>query len=188
MEEIKKYVQALIEAGIEIRKLEKEVEKNRDMKKKLEKDIKSVKDQKVKPNYIHLMKNLNNYLNQVYISSIPVEEFIGPNGICQAIARGLTFRRTQLRKFFNEVKFIKIKLNSSSDEEVLKSIKLRLVTLVPKLAYSHGKNLIDENFYEFMKLLITKLKDDFTPENFEKFEQIFEAIIAYHVYYNPKEE
>lgn len=150
----------------------------------LEKEIGKLEEKTIQFHYTLLLENLTNYLDNLGISSLNIEDFIGPDGICQAIAKGLTFKRTQLRKFFNEVKTIKINLRSNPTDN---SIRIRLLALVPKLAYSTGKKLIDEGFYHFMKTLISKLNEDFTAENFEKFEQIFEAIVAYHVYYNPTE-
>lgn len=207
MEEIKKIVKDLLEISyydskeserkVEQKKKELKDIKNNSMKNKgdketykkqiedLEKEIRQLEEKTIQFQYTLLLKNLTNYIDNLGISSLNMEDFIGPDGICQAIAKGLTFKRTQLRKFFNEVKTIKINLRSNPTDN---STRIRLLALVPKLAYSTGKKLIDEGFYHFMKTLISKLNEDFTVENFEKFEQIFEAIVAYHVYYNPREE
>ncbi len=123
-------------------------------------------------------KNLN-------LSNINLEEFIKPNGIADKIAKETKIKRAQLRKFFNEVKNLKIQVSKlRKDDEVLdNNIKLKITALLPKLAYSVGRKTIDKNFYEFMKILLENVKEG-TKKDFLAFEQIFESIIAYHTYYH----
>ena len=54
---------------------------------------------------------------------------------------------------------------------------------------------MDKSFYEFIKSLIIKLKEDLSSDKdlkekikaFNTFDQILESILAYYTYYNPKE-
>ena len=155
--------------------------------KQKESEIKELK-RKIFHNYHNLMKFLNQKLDNAKLSEIDEEEFIEPEGLCEAISIGLQFKRTQLRKFFSEIKNIKTSFQNS--EADTKKIRVQVVSLIPKLAYaaSPSRNLIDEDFYQFMKTLLEKLKEELTYENFKKFEQIIEAIIAYHTYHHPKED
>ncbi|GAB6072075.1 hypothetical protein JCM14244_04520 [Venenivibrio stagnispumantis] len=122
------------------------------------------------------------------ISELDIEKFIEPNGFAEKIAKETTIKRSQLRKFFNEVKELKQKIVEIKPDENLKpDIRIRVTALIPKLAYASGRKTIDKNFYEFMKLLLLKLKDG-KRKDFEAFDHIFEAIIAYHTYHHPKEE
>lgn len=174
----------------EIRKIEKKIknEKNPQHKKELENQKNQLEKETIPFWYKNLMRNLNRKLENISISQINEEEFIEPSGICEAIAIGLQFKRTQLRKFFSEIKHIKTSFQSSKIDT--KKIKVQVVSLIPKLAYaaSPNRNLIDNYFYQFMKILLENLRKELTYENFKKFEQIFEAIIAYHTYHHPKED
>jgi len=131
--------------------------------------------------YEKLIDKLNEYLKEISISNLNLEDFLKPEGISEAIAKGLQFKRTQLRKFFNEIKRIKLELKNKDNTN---KVIISLVSIIPKLAYSKGRGLVDEKFYEFIKILVMKLREDLTDENFKKFEQIFESIIAYHTYYH----
>jgi len=132
-------------------------------------------------NAIDIIKNVKN------ISELDIEKFIEPNGFAERIAKETKIKRSQLRKFFNEVKELKQKVLEIKPDEKLKSdIRIKVTALIPKLAYASGRRTIDKNFYEFMKLLLLKLKDG-KRKDFEAFDQIFEAIIAYHTYYHKED-
>ena len=118
----------------------------------------------------------------ITLSNIDEEEFIKPEGICEGVATGITFKRTQLRKFFAEVKLIQEK---AKNEEIN---SIDITKLIPKLAYSKARGLIDEEFFKLMKELLNKVRKTKKKSDYDKFVDIFEAIIAYHLYYNPKED
>jgi CRISPR-associated protein Csm2 len=126
------------------------------------------------------------------ILNLDLEEYIKPGGICEGIAGAVGYigklKRSQLRKFFNEIKTLEYDLKTEKD---IKKIKIRILALIPKLAYSKGRDLIDENFYEFMKTILSKVKEDMNEKNaqevFEVFVKILESIVAYHTYHFPKE-
>jgi CRISPR-associated protein Csm2 len=187
----------------EIKKLKKEfnkVEKNKNIKNKneifkkneelngLKENVKKIVEEEIPNIYKNLMNLLNQKLDNIKLSELNEEEFIQPEGLCEAISIGLQFKRTQLRKFFSEIKNIKADLQKANPDDTNRNIGVRLIAIIPKLAYSQGRGLIDEEFYVFMKKLIQNLRNELNKENFKKFDQIFEAIIAYHRYYNPKEE
>lgn len=149
------------------------------------------RDQKrdMKNKYMEMINKLIDYYkdkNSIKDLKQDLEVFLEPNGIAEAIGKAIDFKTSQLRKFFDEIKSIKAKLHSN--EENNQANKIRILSLIPKLAYSQQRNLIDKDFYEFMKLLLDKLRKDLTTETFGTFENIFEAIVAYHKYHNPKEE
>lgn len=139
----------------------------------------------LKKRYNSLLKKIIKKLEKINFSELNEEEFLQPNGLGEAIAKGIYFKRTQLRKFFMEVKNIKLLIER---EGISKVAEVKVIGLIPKLAYAKGRKLIDENFYQFMRTILKKLSEDLSKENFEKFEKIFEAIVAYHTYYNPKGE
>lgn len=176
-----------------IKKLKNQLSKEKDDSKRnqFKGDIKKLEEKTISYWYKELMKKLNEKLKNVEFSKLDEEEFIKPGGIGEAIAKGLQFKRTQLRKYFNEIKDLKkaIKSFQTKDGKVDdKKIGIRIISLIPKLAYSTSRKLIDEEFYEFIKILLENLREDLTQDNFAKFELIFEAIIAYHVYHHNEEE
>jgi len=170
-----------------------EVKSVLDVRKELEEifkvDKKDCKSEKVKVRklYKDLIKKVNQDVEKG-ILNIDLEIYIKPSGICEGIAYAVgcleELKRSQLRKFFNEIKAIEYDLKSGED---VKEIKIRILTLIPKLAYAKGRKLIDENFYEFMKTILSKVKEDMNKENaqevFEIFVKILESIVAYHTYH-----
>jgi CRISPR-associated protein Csm2 len=154
------------------------------------KDCKSERD-KVREHYKDLIKKVNQDVEKG-ILNIDLEIYIQPRGICEGIAYAVgcldELKRSQLRKFFNEIKAIEYDLKSGED---VKKIQIRILTLIPKLAYAEGRKLIDKNFYDFMKTILMKVKEDMNEENvqevFKVFVKILESIVAYHTYHFPKE-
>ncbi len=139
---------------------------------------------KLKDEYKSFMESILNKISSedILISNLDIEEFIEPEGICEGVATGITFKRTQLRKFFAEVKLI----SEKNKGEQINSIDI--TKLIPKLAYSQARGLIDNHFFQFMKSLLEKVRRTKSKEDYENFVDIFEAIVAYHYYYNPKED
>jgi CRISPR-associated protein Csm2 len=133
-------------------------------------------------------------INNTPMLSLDLEEYIKPEGICEGIAIGIGFldalKKTQLRKFFDQIKNLEHRLKSDED---LNKIKIGVLALIPKLAYSKGRKLIDDEFYNFMKALLLRLKNDMNEKDdkedvFEKFVNILESVLAYYTYHFPKEE
>jgi CRISPR type III-A-associated protein Csm2 len=138
-----------------------------------------------------LYKNLIDKVNQEIekgILNIDLEIYIKPRGVCEGIAYAVgcldELKRSQLRKFFNEIKALEYDLKSGED---IKKIQIRILTLIPKLAYAKGRKLIGDNFYDFMKTVLSKVKEDMNKENpqevFGVFVKILESIVAYHTYH-----
>ncbi len=155
-----------------LRKRGKNWEANNKEKKELDKIYRELVD-----DVLSKLKEQN-----ITLSNINEEEFIEPEGICEGIATGITFKRTQLRKFFAEIKLIQEK--TKGDE--INSIDI--TKLIPKLAYSQARGLIDDEFFKLMKELLNKVRKTKKKSDYDKFVTIFESIIAYHHYYNPKED
>jgi CRISPR-associated protein Csm2 len=126
------------------------------------------------------IKAVNNY----GFSEKLIKIFLEPKGIAEAIASTITFKPTQLRKIFHQLKTIK---QSLKGKDKINGDEVHIIKILPLLAYSKGRNLISEDFYELIKALISKVRESGQTEDFSKFVDIFEAIVAYHKYYNPKE-
>jgi CRISPR-associated protein Csm2 len=127
-------------------------------------------------------------INNTPMLSLDLEEYIKPEGICEGIAIGIGFldalKKTQLRKFFDQIKDLEHRLKSNED---LNKIKIEVLALIPKLAYSKGRDLIDDKFYNFMKELLLRLKNDMNEKDakdvFKKFVNILESVLAYYTYH-----
>jgi len=136
-------------------------------------------------------------INNTPMLSLDIEEYIKPEGICEGIAIGIGFldalKKTQLRKFFDQIKNLEHRLKSKKSNEDLNNedlnkIKIEVLALIPKLAYSKGRKLIDDEFYNFMKALLLRLKNDMNEnakDVFEKFVNILESVLAYYTYHFP---
>ncbi|RLC37245.1 type III-A CRISPR-associated protein Csm2 [candidate division Kazan bacterium] len=122
-------------------------------------------------------------------------EFNSPNfvkimsehGDADKFAKNLRkLKSTQLRKFFDEIKSIEKELKTKKDaDEALN----KLLLLVPKIKYSKARDLVPEEFSEFVSKSVKRIVNSSDKEK-EKmiinFVKIFEAIIAYHKYHYPK--
>lgn len=84
---------------------------------------------------------------------------------------------SQIRKFYDELFRIKTLIKNLND---YKKYYPYIAMVLPKVAYSRGRELISEEFYKFMKWGIENSKN---LEDFEVFMNFFEAIIAYYAKY-----
>jgi CRISPR-associated protein Csm2 len=173
-----------VRSGLDVSNELKEIFKVNKKGNKVERD-------KVYQPYKKLIEKVNQDIKKGVLN-IDLEAYLQPEGVCEGIAYAVgcmnKLKRSQLRKFFNEIKTLEYDLKT---EEDIKKIKIRILALIPKLAYSKGRDLIDENFYEFMKTILSKVKEDMNEKNaqevFEVFVKILESIVAYHTYHFPKE-
>ena len=114
------------------------------------------------------------------------KKFADEKGYADTIASKLRgMKTTQLRKFFDSIRTIKEKLKEDSWNEV----EPKFYLLKPKIAHARGRNLIPEEFYEFLKVCMRKVDigdESEKKENFEKMVEFLEAVVAYHRYYNPR--
>ncbi len=147
------------------------------------------KREKYNPTYIELIvealkeklkdKNKN-------FSDLNLEEWLDPEGIASKFAQKAKIERTQLRKYFDEIKNIKVSLKGLKENEGLPSqVKVKLMSLIPKFAYAKGRDLIGKDVYEFFSFSLKKLKEG-KVKDFQAFENILEAILAYHTYHKPR--
>ena len=111
-----------------------------------------------------------------------VKDFAESGGYAQAIAGTITFNRTQLRKLFNQIRQMESEVKREKD---MSKIEIKVAKLHAILAYTKGRKLIDENFYKLMDTMLMKVRESSDTGGFRNFVDIFESIVAYHVYYNP---
>ncbi|PMP65198.1 type III-A CRISPR-associated protein Csm2, partial [Desulfurella multipotens] len=92
---------------------------------------------------------------------------------------------SQIRKFYDEVLRLRLKLDSANDKEKkFAEILPYLRMLIPKVIYSKSRNNVNKSFESFIKMNIeniTKVRE------FEVFCDLFEAVIAYTKKYSREE-
>lgn len=120
------------------------------------------------------------------------EESILPEGaIADAFAQKIVkedVKTAQIRRFFNVVKSIQRNLE---DGQSWNSVKSDFYMLTPQFAYARGRELITENYYDFMTECLKKIDqgdEEGKKANLLKFASLFEAIVGYHKYYEKKKE
>jgi len=105
-----------------------------------------------------------NFIEPVFRSDDPVETL-------KAIKQlNLKQSKSQLRKFFDEVK-------KDLQENEIKKHVVRLTLLIE---YSKNRKVIDKEFYECMNKCLEYLMKNPTKQNYEKFYQFLEGIVAFH--------
>jgi CRISPR-associated protein Csm2 len=174
-------------------KIEKDKKKEKEKFDELYKKVKKLHEE-IRKFYKNLIKEVNQDIMEKGMLNIDLEVYIQPEGICECIACAVGYvgklKRSQLRKFFNEIKVLEYDLKK--EEEDIKKIKIEILALIPKLAYAKGRELIDEDFYDFMKTILMKVKEDMNKEDpqkaFEVFVKILESIVAYHIFHFPNKE
>ncbi len=85
-------------------------------------------------------------------------------------------KATQLRRFFHEVKDLKLAFKTSGFD------RSKVAMLMPMLAYAKGRDVIPADFYDLMTLCFgaDRCQD---KDDFDRAVDFLEAILAYHKMY-----
>ncbi len=89
-------------------------------------------------------------------------------------------KRSQLRKFYDEIYEYKETLKSLNEQERQEKFELILPYLnmiIAKVAYAKGRKLVTESFVDFIKNGITNIK---TPDDLFVFADLFESIMGFY--------
>jgi len=94
-------------------------------------------------------------------------------------------KTTQIRKFYDklrslELKLEKSKLSNQKKEELNEQVRIGVLSLKPLLAYAVGRNRQLKELVNVLNTAIDKVKD---YEDFKKFVELFQTIVAYHKYH-----
>jgi len=127
---------------------------------------------------IQKIKSLQN------LSQLDEKDIAKEGGYAEQVAKEVKkdLKTTQLRKFFSEIKANERELK----EKGWKSIEGRFYMLRPNLAYAKARKLVPDQFFDLMNACmkqVDKGDDEQKKENYKRFVQFLEAIIAYHKYY-----
>ncbi len=91
-------------------------------------------------------------------------------------------KSTQLRKFFDEI--VSLNMQAKSTPENWHSILPLVHMVTAKAAYANGRELISDNFLNFIR---TSVKDIQKPEDLDLFKTFFESFIGFYKLHGPKQ-
>lgn len=92
-------------------------------------------------------------------------------------------KRTQLRKFYDEISEYKNRLKSRNERERIEEFEYTLPylnMLIAKVVYAEGRNLVSNSFKEF---IIHGVKNIKTPDDLFVFADLFEAVMGFYRIY-----
>lgn len=107
--------------------------------------------------------------------SVKAEEFAKERADECEQSRKKVNKRTQIRKFYDEV--IRLKTQVDSDPELFEALLPQLHMLVAKAAYANGRNLVSNGFLKFIKDSVQQTKN---REDLEIFANFFEAFMGFY--------
>ena len=111
-----------------------------------------------------------------------VDDFVRFDGDVDILTRELEdddIKTTQLRKFFAAVKEINLETKTKTWNE----LKVKFFLLMPKLAYAKGRKLISKDFYKLLESAMNKVQ---SKEDFNRFVEFLEAIVAFYKANKPR--
>lgn len=92
-----------------------------------------------------------------------------------------TNKRTQIRKFYDEV--IRLNMAAQSSHSDWDNILPMVNMITAKTAYAKGRKLISENFLQFMRDCIEQIYD---PKDLDVFANLFEAFYGFYKLHCPE--
>jgi CRISPR-associated protein Csm2 len=120
-------------------------------------------------------------LDPLLFSKVAEELAIQINEDFRTDRRKKVNKRTQLRKFYDEV----LRLNMLARERPMQwdAIKPQVYMLTAKVAYAEGRELVSSNFRKFVKEAVDKVD---TPEDLNVFSNLFEAFMGFYRLHGPR--
>ena len=136
---------------------------------------------------------INKIRNLDKFSSYPVKEFAEEKGDADIIAevcRG-SLKSAQMRRFFDQSRTIQrdLKYRPGEYETNWEKASPKISMLQPLLRYANARRVIPKDFLQVMIASLGKIdvgsneKDKI--DNYFRFMEFFQAIVAYHKFYNP---
>lgn len=116
------------------------------------------------------------------MSDLQVEEFALEGGLADQVVQAVgsaELKPTQLRKVFHTLKNIQQQVKGKEPGD--RFDPAQLLTLMPVLAYSVGRQLIPRDFYNLLKEVFSPQRLQTNADFLRAFDFV-EAILAYHKY------
>ncbi|PIE68204.1 MAG: type III-A CRISPR-associated protein Csm2 [Deltaproteobacteria bacterium] len=112
--------------------------------------------------------------------SINAEAFAKKMAYDHDDSRGKLNKRTQIRKFFDEVVYLDMTAKSRPDD--WPSISPLVHMMTAKAAYARGRDLVSDAFLQFIRQSVEQVDD---PEDLSVFATFFEAFIGFYRLHGP---
>ena len=90
-------------------------------------------------------------------------------------------RRTQIRKFYDEI--LRLDTIAQSRPNSWTTVEPQLHLVIDKAAYAKGRDLVSDNFLNFIRESVLQVKK---PEDLRIFATFFEALMGFYKLYVPK--
>lgn len=156
--------------------LEQEINRitNEEERRKKEKDREKISLKRKFKEIINFINNSNNTM-----SNLSPDDYAVENGAAYVVAKNVKdkMKINQLRKFFTQIKNIDNEIKMKKEENNFDTN--RIVVLLPELAYAYGRGLITREFYDLMKICLSKTKIK-TVKDFKRLVDFLSAVLAYH--------
>ncbi len=91
-------------------------------------------------------------------------------------------KRTQIRKFFDEVTRLNGLAKAQRKDEEWDHLLPYVHMLVAKATYAYGRNLVSKEFHDLMKRSVNQVS---TKEDLDVFANFFEAFMGFYRHYGP---
>jgi CRISPR-associated protein Csm2 len=91
-------------------------------------------------------------------------------------------KRTQLRKFYDEI--IRLNMLAKTNPESWSNVLPYVHMVTAKAAYAKGRDLISDDFREFIKSGIDQIEE---PADLNVFASFFEAFLGFYKMHNPRD-
>jgi CRISPR-associated protein Csm2 len=121
------------------------------------------------------------------LKDLKVKSIAEEDGYADRVAHTLRNMKTaQLRRFFGAIKTIERKMEEEDPENVWDKVEAEFYLLKPKIAYARGRRLIPDEFYQVLRISLNKINvgsNEDKIENFKRFVNFLESIVAYHKFY-----
>lgn len=94
--------------------------------------------------------------------------------------KGRPNKTSQVRKFYDEV--VRLNMAAKNKDAKWESIHPMVNMVIAKTAYAKGRNLISDNFLNFIQSSIKQIK---APEDLAVFTNLFEAFYGFYKLHSP---
>ncbi len=130
-------------------------------------------------------QNIDARLSQLQrLQDLDIQEFALEGGLADQWVRemGPTLKSTQLRKFYDIMKKIELKMRDSDNSEPITPHLPAILRLHVLLAYAAGRETVPERFRKVINILLDTKRLQ-TVGDYRKFMLFMEAVVAYHKLY-----
>lgn len=109
------------------------------------------------------------------LSAYPARQLVDDARTLATVSKDKDLKTAQIRKIYGTVKELELTMRSKGFQYD------RIVFLLPKLAYAANKKREVDNLRDVLSACIDKIQNDENgPDDFERFVNFFEAVLAYH--------